>query len=555
MLRILCPIPPLRLPSLVPLTALALALAFARPSVVAAQPSDPAASPIERELRQSAEDLRTGTAVSVLGEALSSRVLLPEFYERRRFVPAWTDARATESLLRAIAESELEGLTPADYHLQSISRMRASGTPSMEARAQLELLYTDAAIRLAYHLRFGKVDPSTFDANWNFKVVPVDSLGGLVQLLETSISTGRVYEAIMSMRPSVPMYTQLRDELAKYRKIATAGGWGSLPVSQTSLKRGVADPRLPALRRRLALTGDGSPSQAGDTSRLFDARTAGAVAAFQHRHGLNEDSAVGPGTLAALNVPIQTRIDQLRLAMERLRWVSQGLPRDRFVLVNVAGFRVYYVKEGKSVWDSRVVVGRSYNKTPIFQDTMEYVVLNPTWTIPPGIMANEIRPAMRRDPGYLKRKGLTMVNGQVVQPPGDANALGRVKMIFPNEHAVYLHDTPSKSFFDRDARAFSHGCIRVQDPMALAALVLDDPAWTRDKLLDYVRGSTTTKTVYLKTKVPVLILYSTALIGPQTGLAYFYDDVYKRDAAVLKGLAQPFRFRATSQLIGRSSGN
>jgi murein L,D-transpeptidase YcbB/YkuD len=234
--------------------------------------------------------------------------------------------------------------------------------------------------------------------------------------------------------------------------------------------------------------------------------------------------------------------------MERLRWITRDLPSGRFVLVNVAGFLVYVIDDGKIIWNSRVVVGKPYTSTPIFRDEIEYVVINPTWTVPASIVRNEMQPAMRRDPGYLERKGLTMVNGRIVQPPGDNNALGRIKIMFPNEHSVYLHDTPAKSLFERDVRAFSHGCMRVEDPFTLGSLVIDDPQWTREKIMSRIAANLDSETIYLKRKVPVLVLYATALVGPESGRVYFYDDIYQRDPRILKALDERFELHEADRV-------
>jgi murein L,D-transpeptidase YcbB/YkuD len=214
---------------------------------------------------------------------------------------------------------------------------------------------------------------------------------------------------------------------------------------------------------------------------------------------------------------------------------------ERFVLVNVAGFTVYVVDGDWPTWESRVVVGTTFTKTPIFRADMTYVVVNPTWTVPPGIMKKDVIPGMRRDPRYLERKGYELVNGQVVQPAGPNNALGRIKLMFPNSHSVYLHDTPKKGYFQETSRTFSHGCVRVARPFDLAALVLDDPAWTTQALLE-AADTGKTRTLLLKRPMPVLILYWTASVG-RDGRTYFLPDVYGRDPGIIRGLERPFTFR------------
>jgi murein L,D-transpeptidase YcbB/YkuD len=320
--------------------------------------------------------------------------------------------------------------------------------------------------------------------------------------------------------------------------MAAAGGWKITPAGG-ALKPGITDARVPLLRRRLGITGDLPGASAADSSARYDAMVKTGVRTFQERHGLSVDGTVGPATLRALNVPVTARLDQIRATLERCRWVMHDLP-ERFVLVNVAGFTVAVLGKDGSTWESRVVVGKPFTKTPIFRADMRYIVLNPTWNVPPGIMRSEVIPGMRRDPRYLERKGYRLVDGQVVQPPGPNNPLGRVKLMLPNPHHVYLHDTPQKSYFNETSRTFSHGCVRVQNPFELAAAALDDPAWTTPALLSAAANGKT-RTIVLRQPLPVLMLYWTAAAGDD-GQAKFLPDVYGRDPAVIRGLSAKFKF-------------
>jgi len=360
-----------------------------------------------------------------------------------------------------------------------------------------------------------------------------------VTVLQQAIEQSRVSQALQELKPRYPFYTRLKGALAEYRRIAAAGGWNTIPAGGP-LKRGVNDARVTLLRRRLGVSGDLPDTATSDPSSRYDEAVERGVKAFQERHGLPADGAVGPATLRALDVPVAARIDQIRATLERCRWVMHDLP-DRFVLVNVAGFTVAMVGTDGPTWESPVVVGKPYSKTPIFRADMRYIVLNPTWTVPPGIMRKEVIPGMRRDPRYLERKGYVMVNGQVVQPAGPKNALGRVKLILPNPHHVYLHDTPQKTYFNETSRTFSHGCVRVQKPFELAALALDDPAWTTQALIDAAETGKT-RTIVLPKPLPVLILYWTAAVG-RDGRVQFLPDVYGRDPAVIRALAAKFAFR------------
>jgi murein L,D-transpeptidase YcbB/YkuD len=324
------------------------------------------------------------------------------------------------------------------------------------------------------------------------------------------------------------------------------------------LKTGVTDERVPALARRLAVTGDLPAEAATAATTLYDGTLASGVRRFQDRHGLAGDGVVGRGTLAALNVPVEARIEQIRANLERARWVFYD-PESEFLVVNVAGFRLYVVRRGQVVFSTRVQVGRPYRQTPVFRAEMTYLVLNPTWTVPPTIFRQDILPELRRNPGYLATRNIDLLDRdgravdpatvdwsgrsfpyQLVQRPGPTNALGRVKFMFPNEHFVYLHDTPSRDLFERDNRAFSSGCIRVEEPFELAELLLGE-GWTRDRL-DALLATQQTKTVFLTQPMTVMLLYWTAEVD-DGGRVLFRPDIYTRDAAVIAALARPFDAR------------
>jgi murein L,D-transpeptidase YcbB/YkuD len=303
------------------------------------------------------------------------------------------------------------------------------------------------------------------------------------------------------------------------------------------------------------------PPAAVPDDHEFDAALEQALARFQKRHFLDADGVVGEETTAALNVPVDARIEQLRVNLERARWVLHDLPSD-YVLVDIAGFELTLVRSGDVVWRTRVQVGRPYRKTPVFKDEIRYLDFNPTWTIPPGILRRDTLPAVQRDPSYLPERNIRVIDAKgaeidphtldwsrysgrslpyrLVQDPGPNNALGRVKFMFPNPHLVFLHDTPSRSLFDRSERAFSSGCIRVERPFELAELLLDDQAKWNASAIRRVVDSRKTRTVFLPERVTVILLYWTVNFW-EDGSAGFKRDLYGRDAAVLAGLAKDFQ--------------
>jgi L,D-transpeptidase YcbB len=524
----------------------------------AAQPSDAVAAAI-----QALVELDFAEApLSVEGSPIGSRVLLPKFYERRRFAAAWTDPADVDALLDAIRASESHGLDSADYHLAALEALRPQRASSPDRVAGFDLLATDAVLRLAYHLEFGKVDPASYDPDWNFtQHFPDDPIAALQSALEAH----RVREAIDQRAPQSWIYERMRARLAELRSVAAAGGWPTVPEGP-ALRRGDAGPRVSALRARLAAEGDLAAID-GAGKDAFDEPLADALRRFQARNGLDADGVTGARTVSALNVSAATRVDQLRVNLERARWVLQDLPA-RFVLVNVPSFEVFLIEDRQVAWRARAQVGREARRTPIFRADMKYLVLNPTWTVPPGILANDILSQGANAGSVVTRKGLRVIDGagrevdpgsvswtrysarnfpyQLRQDPGPTNALGRIKFMFPNPYLVYLHDTPSKAKFEASDRALSSGCIRVEDPLGLAdALLRAADGWTRAKI-DTVIATEKTTTVWLPEPVPVLLLYWTARPTPD-GEVRFFGDLYGRDPKVLAGLARPFEFRRTQR--------
>lgn len=507
--------------------------------------------------------------LTVAGEKLIGARFIEQIYWIDDFFPLW-NAAAVAELLQEIETVELDGLDKKDYLLPGMAELETRCWPDdfdVRSRVELELAMTESILRLAYHLRFGKVNPASLDANWNYrKRLDMDDP---VLLLGKAIKTGKVNQVLNRQRVSHPYYLELRRVLAKYLQITASGGWDEIPPEKT-LGPGDRDPRIARIRRRLAITGD-FPEQALPTEspQLFDEELRQAVIEFQRRHSLEMDGRVGRRTLQAMNVPVQKRIDQIRVNLERLRWIMHELGED-YLLVDIPGFRAFLVQDGRRIWESKIQVGKAFTQTPVFEDEIEYIEFNPTWTIPPGIIKRVILPQLRKDPDYLQKKGYLLLDFQgreidprtidwqnlkgfpymVRQPAGPDNALGRVKFIFPNPHFVFLHDTNHRNLFNRQTRTFSAGCIRTTKPFRLAELLLvENPGWDRKKI-DRVIASKTTTRVFLKKRVPILITYTTVGIDA-AGQAIFKPDVYHRDAAVLAALEGPITIDPDVQEILR----
>ena len=324
----------------------------------------------------------------------------------------------------------------------------------------------------------------------------------------------------------------------------------------------MSDSRVPMLRARLIASGDLPAAENGD-SEHYDASFVSAVRAFQRRMGLEDDGALGPGTIEELNVAPADRIRQLRVNLDRGRVLLHDLPAE-YVVVNIAGFQIYYVREHKIVWHARVQVGKQYRRTPIFRSEITYLVLNPTWTVPPGIIAKDILPAAKRDASAITQKDLKVYDSDgrelapesidwskfnsgnipytLRQDPGPKNALGRVKLMFPNPYLVYLHDTPSQALFDRAERTFSSGCVRVERALELAELALNDEGRWNQESLARAFASGETENVTLRKKLPVLLAYWTAWIDPE-GKTNFRHDIYGQDAEWAEALDAEFTLR------------
>ncbi len=513
-----------------------------------------ASDAVSGAIQQRMEELQFAGDLEIDGAEILARQLLPELYAARGFQPLWTRPGRLDSLAELLVSAAAHGLDPDDYaidHLQSARKQAQSGT-SLD-QADLDILATEALVRFGYHQRFGKVNPQNLDANINFQRELLEDEDPIESIQELAGSDRPLLQLIDEFFPRGAYYRGAQRTLAEYRQIEAAGGWPSVTPGAT-LREGDDDLRVAEMRRRLAVTGD-LPDGVDQGSTAFDADVVAALKTFQERHVLDADGVAGTQTFAAMNVPVETRIDQLRLTLERLRWVQQEIAPE-FLAVNIAGFRTFLFRDGDDVWEARVMVGKPYRQTPVFRGDIRYLEFNPTWTIPPGILRNDTLPAIKRDPNYLRDRNISVIDsdGRKVDPatvdwskysrgvpytlrqePGPNNALGRVKFIFPNKHFVFLHDTPSRGLFGRAERTFSSGCIRVENPFELAELLLDDADnWDADAIQATV-DSQQIRRVNLRQPFPVLILYLTAVVDPREP-PRFMRDVYNRDPALLEAL-------------------
>lgn len=509
----------------------------------------------------------TAPAAAVDGAALQTALIAPQatsdearlHYQNTAYRGLWFDGSGDDSkamaLVEVLSRAGDHALPAAKYNtplLRAALTAARAGDPAAIAAAEIAL--TNAFLTYARDLNSGLLEPRRVDRDLHVFPERPDA-----PMLLMGLSRATDVTAFLdALAPGHAHYAALKAELGELVSMGVAGAWGPEAPLGRSIRLGERGPRIEAIRLRLTAMGDYRPAFPSVDPAEYDEGLEAAVRAFQKRHGLNDDGVIGKRTLAAMNKSAVYRAGQIVVNMERLRWLNRDLGH-RHILVNQADYNVKVIEGDQTLFSERVVIGKARkHRTPEFSDEMSYLVFNPTWHVPYSIASKEILPKLQEDPEYLSKKNMRLLargeSGEfdatltdwslysendfpfvVKQRPGGGNALGRVKFMFPNQFNIYLHDTPSKRLFKKDARAFSHGCVRVQDPMELARVLLApqqaEPAGYIDRILQRQKE----RSVSLETPVPVHLTYRTAWVDAD-GTYQFRADVYGRDARILAAL-------------------
>lgn len=510
-------------------------------------------------IRKFIDEKTEGPSYRVDNESLLCGKELHLFYVNRFYDPAWFTRNSFSNnafdLLNYIRHVGQQGLQPDDYHLylieEYLGKIMSPATVNETDIMKLDLLLTDAFMLLASHLYYGKVDPAKEGANW--KLQRKDPELRMDLKLEEALKGNEVEIELNMLAPAYKAYWMMKEELAFFLKLDEQL-WPAI-ILDRPVKPGDTSQMVPKVRERLIklryLLSD-------STSTIIDEELEKQIKAFQDDRGLNTDGVIGKATVEYLNCLPLKLIGQLKVNMERFRWLPLQVTR-KHIIINIANFKLDLITGTDNLISMKAIVGKETRRTPVFNESMTYIVFSPTWTVPKTILRQDVIPELLKGPEYLIKKKMKLLRNDgtelaysdidwsmisesnfpymVRQDPGPGNSLGKVKFMFPNDYNVYIHDTPSKEFFARDGRAVSSGCIRVEDPFDLAVLLLSDaPEWSPDKIRNAMQ-QTEEQTVLLKVPVDVMVVYLTAWTDGRDRIQ-FRNDVYQNDGKVLEALYQ-----------------
>ncbi len=552
--------------------------------------------PVINLTRQKIQSQSYLPTIQIQTENIKADKKLPALYSENNYSLFWIDSNGPTSnayeMVEVIRKSSDEALIPDDYNIKEIDatlrRLESSGSfYNPEDLAEFELLLSNSFLKYAHDIYYGRVRAEHINLDLISGEKPVE----MSKLLIEATTSDNIQGTLENLMPKYPVYGKLKVALKQYREIEAKGGWHGVPYGD-KLKKGARGQRVVALRERLKVTGELNPST--PDSDVFDTTLDIAVKEYQERNGLYVDGVVGKSTLEALNVPVEQRISQIELTMERWRLLPQYMG-NKYILVNIANYHLYGVENNNDRLNMRIVVGKPEWNTPMFSEEMTHIVMNPYWNIPPSIFKDDIAPRIRQDSGYLSKRGIdavglnppkkivveesepievaenlettdsgdtssesgdsTLTEAEIQnkkaqekyiakvlsgkyrlrQNPGPGNPLGQIKFLFPNKHSVYLHDTPNRGFFKRAQRNFSHGCIRVEKPVDLAEFVLaSNGEWDEGRIKSSI-NSRKTRTIHLNQTIPVYVMYFTTWVDDQ-GNVNFHKDIYGLDQTLLNAL-------------------
>ncbi len=492
-------------------------------------------------------------------EIRKRKASLKTYYLEEKGELLWIGKERMPRLIQLLLSAETEGLFASDYPTDYLQKLLAAvPLTDTKSRAVVELLYSAFFLSYAADLKGGRVLPRKVDPELYWRTKEFDLVAALRSLSKASDFN----QFIDGWEPDIPNYKALKAKLVLYREFEKNNSWPKIPSGEV-LKPGMEDARVPILRQRLSgemrarQAPAGAPEDAitAPGSTVFDEALVEAVKHFQKLHGLEPDGVIGFRTKVAINIPIEERVRQVIVAMERWRWMPEDLGRN-YVMVNIGGFHLTRFESGQFAERKKVIVGKPYRRTPAFSDTIKYLEFNPFWTVPYSIATRDKLPVLQRNPSALIASGFEVFSGSrkvdprtvnwgqysrarfpytLRQKPGPRNALGRVKFMFPNRFNVYLHDTPDRSLFDKTFRSFSSGCVRVHQPIDFAEVLLKQKeGWDRARI-DRVLASGKRTVVKLDQPLPVHIVYSTAWLA-EDGTIRFYVDFYQRDDKLYQAL-------------------
>jgi murein L,D-transpeptidase YcbB/YkuD len=513
-------------------------------------------------IREILENRQPGERYRILDDELYSSVLLPRLYTENEFKPFWTkqlyNYESASQLIEYIENAEFHGLVPTHYHFEALKKLFESlQNDSSQVfnplfTAHLDLLLSDAFFMLSSHLYHGKIDSESLEAQWGIqRNKPELMLDQKLRLLHNGKNIEQIFNTFY---PPYSGYEKMVSEAKRLKSIQSSDFSVSMDPKTLSIKPGETSKDLPAIKKKLNYLGLYEVDSL-DFSEEYDEKTVKSIQKLQALFGFNKDGNIGKNTLKALNMPVEQKLKQLYVNMERLRWLPDSLEH-RYVLANIADFSLFMFEGKDTLLNMRTIVGKDYRETPVFNSKIRYLVFSPSWTVPPGIMQKDIIPAVKKNINYLSQKNMLVYDSKgkltdpasinwkkngmrytVRQAPGNQNSLGKVKFMFPNKYNVYLHDTPSRELFWRDERTFSSGCIRIEKPFELSKILLSDmPEWTDEKIKQAM-NSGVEKTVVLKSSVGVYLYYLTAW-ATENGEIHYRSDIYDRDLAVFTALGK-----------------